>query len=399
MKKNSTGGGRHGAKGKGNKKQGRKRVVAAHFTNPPEDHSTPVPVAVVRPQTERREASSGESGLEAEVETSARAERQEGASGDISLELSLHASGSELEVQTEPGEDTGATCGEEDTPGPSEEGGTRHMRQVRREQRDRGAYSVIPSAGPSRKTAQGGEPHAERSGSAGGEGSRQSCEPGWRGRFGPGSERGRSGRRVSWSDGGEEDTDTQGAPHRCNKARLQGSGVSQTEEQRGWRTSPDGGGQGSTEWPCRGGQAAGATVQQPVGAELVGLRRGSGCAWIVGHSFIHRAQRRSIEAPVRGRSEMEQLGWRLAWFSHRGILWDDLLPFLQESIDMWGVPNILLVHLGGNDVGSVSCRTLLSNMKKRYCADNDSVAHYKDWMVGHYYPAVEPQGNNMIGGG
>ncbi|XP_029432277.1 uncharacterized protein LOC115075728 isoform X3 [Rhinatrema bivittatum] len=99
-------------------------------------------------------------------------------------------------------------------------------------------------------------------------------------------------------------------------------------------------------------------------SEFAGRRRGTGCAWIVGYSFIHRAQRRALKRPYGEDLELERLGWQLAWYSRRGMLWDDLLPFIQERMDMWGIPNILLIHLGGNDVGSQSCRALLTCIKK-----------------------------------
>ncbi|XP_029450947.1 uncharacterized protein LOC115087653 [Rhinatrema bivittatum] len=98
--------------------------------------------------------------------------------------------------------------------------------------------------------------------------------------------------------------------------------------------------------------------------DYTGRKRKNGCAWIVGHSYIHRAQQRSLKRPYREDLELERLGWKLAWLSRRGMQWDELLPFLADRIEMWGIPDNLLIHLGGNDVGHKTCRALLTCIKK-----------------------------------
>ncbi|XP_029457719.1 serine/threonine-protein phosphatase 2A catalytic subunit beta isoform isoform X3 [Rhinatrema bivittatum] len=119
--------------------------------------------------------------------------------------------------------------------------------------------------------------------------------------------------------------------------------------------------------PGRQDKASGEAARNRIlGVEedLLGQRRGIGCAWIVGHSFIHRAQRRALKRPYGENLELERLGWQLAWFSRRGMQWDELLPFLQERIDMWSIPDILLIHLGDIDVGYKTCHALLTCIKK-----------------------------------
>ncbi|XP_029461829.1 uncharacterized protein LOC115093754 [Rhinatrema bivittatum] len=95
-----------------------------------------------------------------------------------------------------------------------------------------------------------------------------------------------------------------------------------------------------------------------------GWRGGLKCAWIMGHSFIHRAQRRAMKRPYGEHLELDPLGWSVAWFSRRGMEWDEFLQFVVQRIDLLGVPDMLLVHLGGNDVGKKTCRHLLTCIKK-----------------------------------
>ncbi|XP_029442384.1 E3 ubiquitin-protein ligase TRIM39-like [Rhinatrema bivittatum] len=99
-------------------------------------------------------------------------------------------------------------------------------------------------------------------------------------------------------------------------------------------------------------------------AELMGVFRIQGCAWIIGHSFIYWAQRKAMLRPNGEHLYLERWNWRIAWFGKQGMGWDELLPFLQEQVDMWGVPRIIVIHLGGNDVGRKSCRELLACIRK-----------------------------------
>ncbi|XP_029470362.1 uncharacterized protein LOC115098139 [Rhinatrema bivittatum] len=97
------------------------------------------------------------------------------------------------------------------------------------------------------------------------------------------------------------------------------------------------------------------------GEERVGVRHFQGCAWISG-SFLHSSSaEKSAEASIREHLDTDRAGWCLSWFS---MGWDELLPFLSERIQMWGELNILIIHLGGNDIGSKSCKELLTCMKK-----------------------------------
>ncbi|XP_029473507.1 uncharacterized protein LOC115099798 [Rhinatrema bivittatum] len=53
--------------------------------------------------------------------------------------------------------------------------------------------------------------------------------------------------------------------------------------------------------------------------ERMGVKRFEGCAWIVGHSYIHRAQRRAMKRPYGEHLDIDRVGWRVSWFSKRGM--------------------------------------------------------------------------------
>ncbi|XP_029460815.1 uncharacterized protein LOC115093300 [Rhinatrema bivittatum] len=134
------------------------------------------------------------------------------------------------------------------------------------------------------------------------------------------------------------------------------------KEQPGYETSSH---SGLQAWLARRGEPEEATRAAPgYRTDPKGSRNFTGCAWILGHSYIHRAQRRALKRPYGENLELNKKGWNLAWFSKRGMTWEELLPFLYERIDMWGAPDMLLIHLGGNDVGYKTCRELLTCMKK-----------------------------------
>ncbi|XP_029461204.1 uncharacterized protein LOC115093507 [Rhinatrema bivittatum] len=99
-------------------------------------------------------------------------------------------------------------------------------------------------------------------------------------------------------------------------------------------------------------------------AETVWINSEFECAWVVGHSFVHWAQHQAQQRPYGADLQLEKLQWKLCWMGKRGMKWSDLLSFLQGQIDILGVPKILLIHLGGNEIGKESCRALLSSMRK-----------------------------------
>ncbi|KAM8930714.1 uncharacterized protein RCH25_006646 [Pelodytes ibericus] len=75
--------------------------------------------------------------------------------------------------------------------------------------------------------------------------------------------------------------------------------------------------------------------------------------WLIGHSYIFWARQRAAI-----RSGGERLGFPAAvaevrWIGIRGMRWVRLLPELVSLSRLLGPPDVLLIHLGGNDLGSI----------------------------------------------
>ncbi|XP_040271179.1 uncharacterized protein LOC120986584 isoform X2 [Bufo bufo] len=83
--------------------------------------------------------------------------------------------------------------------------------------------------------------------------------------------------------------------------------------------------------------------------------------WMVGHSYIFWAAQRA-ECRPGGRS----LGFsdvRVSWRGIRGLRWSQLLPQVVEIGTQAIGPVVLVVHAGGNDIGSVPLLELLTLMR------------------------------------
>ncbi|KAM4021773.1 uncharacterized protein ACNLHF_027088 [Anomaloglossus baeobatrachus] len=93
-------------------------------------------------------------------------------------------------------------------------------------------------------------------------------------------------------------------------------------------------------------------------------RRGPIVIWIVGHSYIFWAKRRAS-----GRSYGENLAiniehFNILWYSVRGMRWDGLMKEMSCLKTLWPSPNLIILHLGGNDIGKVKTLDLIAAMRR-----------------------------------
>ncbi|XP_029452711.1 uncharacterized protein LOC115088594 [Rhinatrema bivittatum] len=102
------------------------------------------------------------------------------------------------------------------------------------------------------------------------------------------------------------------------------------------------------------------------GAERKSVRGQQECVWVVGHSFIHWAANRAQHRPYGLNLELDERSWKIVWLSHRGMKWDNLLSMVEQSASQLELPKIVLIHLGGNDVGAGSCKDLIVKIKKDF---------------------------------
>ncbi|XP_053329999.1 uncharacterized protein LOC128503829 [Spea bombifrons] len=101
---------------------------------------------------------------------------------------------------------------------------------------------------------------------------------------------------------------------------------------------------------------ASATAPQEVCRSLGGVVLPQ--VWLVGHSFIFWARRRAAVRPNGEQLGFSPLAVEVRWFGKRGMLWVHLLPELVRLSRLLGPPSVLVIHLGGNDLGVVPVRSL-----------------------------------------
>ncbi|OCT85344.1 hypothetical protein XELAEV_18023510mg [Xenopus laevis] len=73
--------------------------------------------------------------------------------------------------------------------------------------------------------------------------------------------------------------------------------------------------------------------------------------WIIGHSFVFRAKKRAEKRTYGVNLGIKNVN--IVWMGLRGLKWDDMLPIALQMSTWWGIPAIIFIHLGGNDIGEL----------------------------------------------
>ncbi|OCT69274.1 hypothetical protein XELAEV_18040585mg [Xenopus laevis] len=86
--------------------------------------------------------------------------------------------------------------------------------------------------------------------------------------------------------------------------------------------------------------------------------------WIIGHSFIFWARRRAGIRSYGVNLSLDRQKCKIIWMGIRGLRWNDLISVLLQMLVKWGYPDIILIHLGGNDIGKIRTVDLISQIKR-----------------------------------
>uniref|UniRef100_A0A8C9STL5 Uncharacterized LOC108918048 n=1 Tax=Scleropages formosus TaxID=113540 RepID=A0A8C9STL5_SCLFO len=86
--------------------------------------------------------------------------------------------------------------------------------------------------------------------------------------------------------------------------------------------------------------------------------------WICGHSLVIWAEKRAKSPEYGMQLGMDQGNVRLWWMGRQGLMWEQLFPLLLELKGNWPNPDILVLHLGGNDLGQSDPKDFLDSVKK-----------------------------------
>ncbi|XP_037554159.1 uncharacterized protein si:dkeyp-121d4.3 [Nematolebias whitei] len=86
--------------------------------------------------------------------------------------------------------------------------------------------------------------------------------------------------------------------------------------------------------------------------------------WICGHSLVYWAESRAKSPEVGMQLGMDPSKVTIWWKGIQGMTWSQLLPQLHQLKITWPNPDVLIVHLGGNDLCTESPTNLLASVKK-----------------------------------
>ena len=73
-------------------------------------------------------------------------------------------------------------------------------------------------------------------------------------------------------------------------------------------------------------------------------------AWIIGDSIVKKAE---TYACSKGCLNLHQTKCKIVWLGQSGMHWTQLLPALQYQMICRGQPEIIIIHLGGNDIDAI----------------------------------------------
>ena len=86
--------------------------------------------------------------------------------------------------------------------------------------------------------------------------------------------------------------------------------------------------------------------------------------WICGHSLVYWAESRAKSPEVGMQLGMDPSKVAIWWKGTQGMTWSQLLPHLHQLKVTWPNPDVLIMHLGGNDLCTDSPTDLLASVKK-----------------------------------
>ncbi|CAH2286143.1 Hypothetical predicted protein [Pelobates cultripes] len=86
-------------------------------------------------------------------------------------------------------------------------------------------------------------------------------------------------------------------------------------------------------------------------------------AWVIGHSFIFWAQKRAKERSYGENLGLESNAVKVFWKGIRGAKWSQLFEIIQQCMLSFPYPEVVIVHLGGNDIGSTKSVNLIKEIK------------------------------------
>ncbi|XP_040183677.1 uncharacterized protein LOC120916805 [Rana temporaria] len=104
-----------------------------------------------------------------------------------------------------------------------------------------------------------------------------------------------------------------------------------------------------------GAAARGPSPRQPDGEPCL--------VWIFGHSYVSWGARRAEVRPTGRQLGIPTQDAKVRWIGFPGMMWGRVLPEVLKFTRLDRAPDILLLHVGGNDMGSRSMHQLIRDIK------------------------------------
>ncbi|CAC5355578.1 unnamed protein product [Mytilus coruscus] len=80
---------------------------------------------------------------------------------------------------------------------------------------------------------------------------------------------------------------------------------------------------------------------------------------IIGSSLITNESSHGQMRPMGNGLGLHNLGYKLMWAGMSGMSVYNVVPIVENLIHFWGLPDAVLLHCGGYDIGLVNCAKLL----------------------------------------
>ncbi|XP_067278698.1 uncharacterized protein si:dkeyp-121d4.3 [Pseudorasbora parva] len=86
--------------------------------------------------------------------------------------------------------------------------------------------------------------------------------------------------------------------------------------------------------------------------------------WICGHSLVFWAEKRATSPEFGVQLGMHPNCVRVWWKGVQGMTWQQLVPLLHQLKDNWPKPDVLIIHLGGNDISTTAPEAFIETVQK-----------------------------------
>ena len=86
--------------------------------------------------------------------------------------------------------------------------------------------------------------------------------------------------------------------------------------------------------------------------------------WIVGSSLIQNASQHVRRLQVGQHLDLQRYGFSVLWAGNGSLILDQVMGLTRNLVQMEYAPSYFVLHIGGNDVGRLSCLDLCNQLNQ-----------------------------------